>query len=90
MGNEITMTDWRYTINLKDVFHNDQLTFEQSRDAVVKRLRSTAWFKGKDEFDDLPQAVIELSETTNENDFDEVWDAIYDEADADKIWIVTR
>lgn len=90
MGNEVAMTDWKHTLNLKDLFHNEQLTFEQSRDAIVKRLRNSVWFKGKSEFDDLPQAVTELSETSDEQEFDEVWDAIYDEADADKVWIVTR
>lgn len=84
------MTDWKYTLKLKDVFHNDQLTFIESRDAIVKRLRNSAWFKGKPDTDDLPQLVTELSETTDEQEFDEVWDAIYDEADADKVWIETR
>lgn len=84
------MTNWKYTINLKDVFHNDELTFIESRDAIVKRLRQSAWFKGKDEFDDLPQLVEELADTASEVEFDEVWDAIYNEADADKVWITTQ
>lgn len=84
------MADWKYNINLKDVFHNDQLTFEQSRDAIVSRLRRSAWFKSKGEFDDLPQLVEELADTTDVNEFDEVWDSIYNEADADRAWIVTR
>lgn len=85
------MTDWKYTINLKGVFHNDALTFEQSRDAVVKRLQNSMWFKSKDALDDeLRLLVEELSETADTAEFDEVWDAIYNVADADKAWLETR
>jgi hypothetical protein len=66
------------------------MTFEQRRDAIVAHLRGTSWFKSKDEYDDLPQIVEELSEVENVTDFDVVWSAIYDEADYDRVWIETR
>ena len=34
---------WDRKIRLADVFHNDALTFEQQRDAIVKRIRSSGW-----------------------------------------------
>lgn len=80
---------WKYTINLADVFHSDTLTFEQKRDVIVERLRNSQWFKTKGEFDDLPQFVDELAGTSDEDAFDGVWSSIYDEADADRVWIKT-
>jgi hypothetical protein len=80
---------WAGRVNLADVLRNDDLSFTEKRDAVVRRIRATTWFKAKDEYDDLPQYVEELSETSDIHEFDQVFDAIYDEADADRIWIAT-
>lgn len=80
---------WDRAIRLADVFHNDALTFEQRRDAIVKRIRNSGWLDGKDEFDDLVMAVEELAETDDVKWFDTVWNAIYDHADYDRVWIAT-
>jgi hypothetical protein len=81
---------WDRKIRLADVWRNEAMTFEQRRDAIVRRLRVSSWVKGCDEFDELPQAIGELSEVADANAFDEVWDLIYDLADADRVWIDTR
>ncbi len=80
---------WAHTLNLADVFHNDGLTFEQKRDAIVRRVRATTWFKDYDEQDNLPQMVEELADTDSQDWFNSVWDCIYDIADADRVWITT-
>jgi hypothetical protein len=81
---------WDGTLRLADVFHNDNLTFEQKRDAIVQRVRATAWFKGKDESDDLVYLVEELAETEDNASFNLLWSDLYDFADADRVWIETR
>jgi len=80
---------WAHKINLRDVFHNDDLTFEQKRDAIVARIRATTWFKQYDEFDDLPQFVEELADAEDKYAFNDVLGEIYDIADADRVWIAT-
>jgi hypothetical protein len=80
---------WEHKINLADVFHNDDLTFEQKRDTIVARLRATTWFKQYDEYDDLPQFVEELADAEDKYAFNSPWDCIYDIADADRVWIAT-
>jgi len=82
--------NWQQEIDLSDIFHNDTLSFEARRDNIAKRIRLSQWFKSKDDFDDLPPIVEELEETPDSDAFDEVWNAVYDEADADKVWIRTR
>lgn len=81
---------WERKISVADFFHNDAMTFAEKRDAIVYRLRASAWFKSKDEHDDLPMFVEELADAQNTSDFDSAWDAIYDEADADRVWISTH
>lgn len=83
------MTNWQHTIKLTGIIHNDELTFIEKRDAIVKKLKASSWYRRSDEDDELRETVEELSETTTIFDFDLVWSAIYDMADADKVWIAT-
>ena len=81
---------WESKISVADVFHNDAMTFPEIRDAVVRRLRASTWFKSKDEYDTLPMLVEELSDAEDASEFDYAWSGIYDEADADRVWITTH
>ncbi len=80
---------WDRKIDLKDVFHNDAMTFEEKRDAIVGRIRASGWLDGRGEFDELVMFVEELADTDNLEWFDSVWDHIYDIADRDRVWIGT-
>jgi hypothetical protein len=81
---------WDRKIRLADVFHAGHLTFERRRDLIAARLRASAWLTGRDEFDDLVLLVDDLAEAEDADEFDAVWDAIYDAADEDRVWIETR
>lgn len=76
---------WTYHVNFVGVLHEDR-PFEETRDLAVSRIRQSAWFKAKDEYDDLTMLVEELADTTNVDEFNGVLDCIYDEADADRCW----
>lgn len=80
------MNVWEKRINLGHVFHNEDLTFEQIRDGVVSILDRSGWAIDNPVVGDL---LDELGETEHADHFDEVWDAIYDEADRDRVWIET-
>ena len=85
------MPQWKMTIDLSAVFHNDTMTFEERRDRIVEILRGSRWVKNTDgALNDLPAVVDELAETVDVDEFDSVWDAIYDRADDDRVWIKTR
>lgn len=81
---------WKRTLNLAAVFHNEELTFGQRRDRITARLRASAWYKSKEVGDELRVLVADLDDALDEAQFDRVWGAIYDEADADRVWIKTR
>ncbi len=80
------MAQWNLTVNLGDVFRNEDMPFEDRRDAIVARLQDTGW---PDDNFTVAALLDELAEAEGIADFDDVWDAIYDEADADRVWIDT-
>lgn len=81
---------WDRKISFADVFHNEDMTFEQRRDAIVARLRGSSWLKGRDEFDNIVEAVDGLAGAEDAGEFDGWWDEIYDIADEERVWIETR
>jgi hypothetical protein len=81
---------WDHKLNLADVFHNEEMTFEERRDAIARRVRTSAWLRNRDNSDPLPYLIDELADTADAGEFDEVWDVIYDYADADRVWIATH
>lgn len=82
---------WDYKILLGDIWKNEEMTFEQRRDEIVRRLRASSWFKSADAQDRtlLPCLVDELSEVDDQDYFNMVWNLIYDQADIDRCWIDT-
>lgn len=85
------MPTWKFKVDLSDVFHNDDLTFIDRRDAIVKRLRRGPWNTEKEDFyGDFDALLDELSETERIRDFDSVWEYVYDWADEHRLWITTR
>ncbi len=78
---------WLLTINVADVFRNEDMTFEQRRDAIVQRIHASGWI-AEDDYT-LGDLVDELGDAADTDDFDAVWDEIYNQADADRVWIAT-
>lgn len=80
---------WDRRVSLADVFHNEDMTFEARRDAIVARIRASAWFKSYGSGDELHLFVEELADAADGDEFDGPWDCIYDIADIDRVWIAT-
>jgi hypothetical protein len=82
------MAVWLTHIHLGDVFHNEEMTFEQRRDVIVQRLRASPWLVDtSDSY--LENVVKELGDADTVEWFDTVWDILYDCADRDRVWIDT-
>jgi hypothetical protein len=80
---------WDRTIDVSDVFHNKDLTFEANRDAIVKRLRESSWLKQANKFGPLAWVVDNLAEAENTSEFNDWWYQLYDHADYDRVHIST-
>jgi hypothetical protein len=82
---------WGEKLRLGDVFHNDDLSFIERRDAIVTRIKATRWYRDADphEFDGLHDVVENLATEESPDDFDYWWDELYDLADVARVWIET-
>lgn len=80
---------WDRRINLKDVFRNEDMTFEQRRDVIVRRIKRSPWYTEQEDYSHLHDVVIDLEEADDAEEFDSAWDEMYDLADIDRVWIAT-
>lgn len=87
------MARWDYTLHLKDIFHNEDMTFEQRRDAIVRRIRLGKFFpdpiQSPYEYDDFDEIVCLLQEASTEHIFNYEWDSFYDWCDDNRVWVET-
>jgi hypothetical protein len=82
---------WAEELRLGDIFHNDDMSFPEKRDAIVARIRATRWYKGEDseEWGGLHDVTDNLSDARDVEEFDYIWNDIYDLADYARVWIET-
>ncbi len=89
---------WADKIELKDLVplgddYSEDYDFVTFRDAIVARLRGSKWYArkatGDEEDSDFAYLIEELAETDTRDYFDTVMDAVYDEADYDRVWLNT-
>lgn len=83
------MTDWRCTLNVRDVFHNDSVPFEQMRDTVAARIKKLPAYVDDNDFSIL-DVVEGLASAEDVAEFDEWWSEFYDWADRELVWVRTR
>lgn len=84
------MANWKHKLDVSDVFHNDEMTLIEKRDAVVARLKVGPWVPTEDEdpSDEFILLIEELAEVEDEQSFNEVWAAVYDWADeGHRLWL---
>lgn len=84
---------WAHQLDLSGVFHDDALTFEQRRDAIVAIIKASRWYRRADrnQLDGVVDIVddhLAYAETADE--FDDRWDELYDLAGYERVWIKTR
>ena len=81
---------WSMTLNLRGIFHNEQMTLEQRRDGIVAAVRASRWLHIAQDPEGLEEVLDELSGVDESGWFDAVWDQLYDHANIDRVWIETR
>jgi hypothetical protein len=76
---------WQEKVYVGSIFH-DELSLEERRDRIVEQLRKSRFCADSE---DVQLLVDELSEVDTVRYFDQVWDALYDQADAAGVWLDT-
>jgi hypothetical protein len=87
---KLGLSAWAFTVRFSPVFHDETLTFEERRDQLVGILRRSKWFKSREDGGVLHAIAEGLAGADDVDEFDGWWDELYDEADYDRVWIVTR
>lgn len=92
------MRIWKLKIYLGDLWIKDERiydpeVFKNTTKAITERLKKSyaeiekkLGFILKDELEDL---VIEMEDTDDVEEFNDVWDRLYDWADTNSVWIDT-
>ncbi len=80
---------WDRKISLGDVFHNDEMTFTERRDAIVARIKGSGWMKLHEHDSEFETILEQMSSMDDPDDFDYWWDELYDYADDERVWIDT-
>lgn len=83
---------WTHTLDLRDVYHCDELGFVGRRDAIAQRIKASRWYQDRDAagFDEFGELIDDLARAEDQAEFNEYFDAVYDRADYDRVWIKTR
>lgn len=83
---------WAHTLDLRDVYHSDEPTFTERRDAIVRRIKASRWYTNRDAagFDEFGELIENLAAADDQAEFNEYFDAVYDQADCDRVWIQTQ
>lgn len=78
---------WFHKLDLTDVFHNDDLTFEQKRNEIAHRIRTSRFFAADELY--LTEIYQRIEDAEDTDEFDDVWEEFYDYADRERIWVAT-
>lgn len=80
---------WILTVDLKDVWKNDDLDFPEQVKQIVHRIKVSGWRGLTYSAERFDMMVAELGRSESFADFNFTWEAVYDLADQDRIWIAT-
>lgn len=85
------MGKWKGNIDVKKEWNQlkdlDTLEAKEQLQPLISKLQSNALYQFNDEFKHLVDA---LAKSTNFDEFNELWDEIYDWADNNHVWINTQ
>lgn len=86
------MSRWVATLDVKDVWKDDFFTTEEQMLIVSGRLDNFAanWQGEEKEYlEDLAEELADAAHSENVDWFDQVWAALYDWADDNRVWVAT-
>ena len=83
------MAVWKYRVDVRPWFHRSDLTLAEKRDAIVRAIRRSEWWRNhRDE--DVEDVCCELEDAQTVDEFDAVWNDLYDVANEHRAWLETR
>lgn len=80
------MRRWARRLDVSDIFRGDA-PWPERRDEMVRRVRALDPLENDGELQDIAD---ELGDAADGDEWDGPWDAFYDWADFNDVWVVTR
>lgn len=80
---------WAYKVDLSEVFHNDDIPFEDKRGRIATTIKASNWYRDRADFSNLDEIADGLAFADDTEEFDGWFDELYDRADYDRAWIKT-
>ena len=80
------MSNWKYTINLSEFYHDDNLTINEKGKRIVEISKYFRIIKDAE----LENILFLFNDVESIEDFDEIMNYFYDWADINRVWIKTR
>lgn len=81
---------WKYKLRVGDVFHDDEKSLAEKGQVIAARIKAAPFWEGnRDELEPLVDELVDAADAEDEHWFDLVWDAFYDWADAERVWVET-
>ena len=94
---------WKETIDVSAIFHNDDLSLTQKSEKIIEIMKNSQWLQenpaSPDEYlDNIGEWLEDFewaatgaqSRQFTVEEFDSYWDAMYDLADRDRVWVNTH
>jgi hypothetical protein len=78
------MNTWKYNVDVRAIFHNDDFSVNEKAKLIAKNLRALPNHDSS-----LEVLLKKLELQTDADDFDKVWNKIYDWADRTRTLIKT-
>jgi hypothetical protein len=75
---------WRHTLQLADVWRDENREFTERRDEIVKRIKALPMFEADNH---LQMLADDLQDAVEPWEFDDAWDYFYDWADDNDVWV---
>lgn len=83
------MAVWHLTVDFRDIWKDEGLSFRDLRDEVCRRLYQSEW-ENITEFPlQLASLFHDLGLAQDESEFVYHWGFLYDIADFDRVWLAT-
>lgn len=83
------MPVWNKTINLGDVWTDPVLDFNEKVEKITERIKESGWRAITPHSHTFDELIARLDHATTVPEFDQIFSAVYDLADLDRVWIET-
>lgn len=87
------MAHWNLTVSLSDLidrWKSGEFDIPELARLVVKRIKESEWRKITPYPDSFDQTLDVLLRASSKGEYSAAFEEIYDLADSDRVWIVTR